>query len=96
LNGLEFDWGEDKAASNVQKHGITFEEAETVFDDPNLLLELDLKHSDIEEREIAIGFSEKARLLMVVTTERYETIRIISARRATQAEARRYAEQNYG
>jgi hypothetical protein len=95
LSDLRFTWAETKAAENVRKHGLTFDEAKTVFDDPSLLVELDLVHSDVEERLHNIGFSEKARILMVVTTDRNETIRIISARRATKAEARRYAEQGY-
>lgn len=93
MSDLKFEWDPSKATENVRNHGIAFDEAKTVFDDLNLLREFDLLHSEIEEREIVIGFSEKARLLMVVSTERHETIRIISARRATQAEARRYAEQ---
>ena len=93
MGDLKFEWDPSKAADNIRNHGVTFDEAKTVFDDPNMLWEFDLLHLEIEEREIIIGFSEKARLLMVVSTERHETIRIISARRATQAEARRYAEQ---
>jgi uncharacterized protein len=96
LSDLRFSWDEAKAKANERKHGITFEEAITVFDDPNLLIEFDRRHSESEEREINIGFSEKLRLLTVVTTDHYETIRIISARRATKAEARRYAEQIHG
>jgi uncharacterized DUF497 family protein len=96
LSDLRFTWDEKKAADNIRKHGVTFGEAKTIFDDANLLVELDLEHSDVEERLHNIGFSEKARILMVVTTDRNETIRIISARRATKAEARRYAEQVHG
>jgi uncharacterized DUF497 family protein len=96
MNELRFEWNADKAARNLRKHGISFDEATTVFDDPNVLREFDRTHSHGEEREIAIGFSENARLLQVVSTERHETIRLISARRATKAESRRYAEQGYG
>lgn len=91
-----FGWDGAKAARNLRDHGVSFEEAVTAFDDPNRLIELDLKHSEFEDREIVIGFSERARLLMVVTTERHEAIRLISARRATKAETGRYAEQNLG
>jgi len=96
VNELRFSWSHAKAADNVRKHRVTFEEAVTVFDDPHLFVEYDATHSDREYREMNIGFSANSRVLMVVTTDRYETIRIISARRATQAESRRYAEQGNG
>ena len=96
MSGLKFEWDPAKAVKNIHAHGISFEEAKTVFDDPNLLREFDALHSEDEDREIAIGFSAEARVLQVVTTERHETIRIISARRATKAEARRYAAQDLG
>ncbi len=94
MNGLQFEWDAAKAEANLRKHGVSFEEAATVFADPKLLRVFDLEHSADEDREIVIGFSEKLRLLMVVSTERYEAIRIISARAANTREAERYRGQN--
>ena len=89
---LPFEWHVEKAANNFRKHGVSFEEAETVFNDSKVLVSYDAKHSlEDEEREMAIGFSNKGRLLQVVFTDQNEAIRIISARRATKAESRRYA-----
>lgn len=87
-----FEWHEQKAASNHRKHGVTFEEAATVFEDQRRLQIYDLEHSTPDEdREIVIGFSHRMRLLLVVIYERSENIvRIISARRATRAEGLRY------
>jgi uncharacterized DUF497 family protein len=73
--------------------GFHFEEAKTVFDDPNVLIKPDIPHSDIEDRAYVIGMSCFARVLFVVAVERYEnTIRIISARKPTRREAENYAE----
>jgi uncharacterized DUF497 family protein len=88
---VNFDWDSSKAASNRRKHGVSFDEAETVFTDPNAVAFYDVEHSDQEDREIIIGASNKLRLLLVVYTERHgDTIRIISARKANAAEAREY------
>ncbi|MGB2929608.1 MAG: BrnT family toxin [Desulfobacterales bacterium] len=78
---------------NLQKHGITFDEASTVFSDPLSLTIHDPLHSENEERFIIIGFSHKNRILIVVHTERDDNIRIISARKTTQNE-RSYYESN--
>jgi uncharacterized protein len=86
-------WDPIKAAANKSKHGITFEEAATVFSDPLLLLIADLAHSAIEERWIALGKSLEQLLLVVVHTEDELTIRIISARRAAPRESRQYEQQ---
>jgi len=94
LSRLNFEWDPAKAAANVRKHRISFEEATTVFEDPKILREYDAEHSTDEDREIAIGFSSKSRLLMVVSTERSEAIGIISARKANANETRRYAAGN--
>ena len=80
---------EDKAAANLAAHGVTFDEALGVFADPNSVELEDVGHAD---RFDVIGFSAKARLLFVVATERGDLTRLISARRATPAEARRYEE----
>ncbi len=89
---LEFEWDEDKAASNKKKHHISFEEAATVFADPLGVIFEDEVHSTEEQREILIGHSEKNRLLLVSFTERAGAIRIISARQATKKERKDYEE----
>jgi uncharacterized DUF497 family protein len=82
-----FEWDEEKAASNVAKHGIGFDEASTVFGDPLAVIFDDEEHSQGELREIIIGHSVLDRLLLVAFTERAgEIIRIISARKATRRE----------
>ena len=89
---LEFEWNENKASANVQKHGIQFDEAKTVFNDPNSITIPDTEHSLDEARYIDIGFSAQGRLLVVVYTERGSKIRIISSRQATATEARIYGQ----
>ena len=92
MNELQFDWDAGKAATNVRKHGVTFGEARTVFDDPNARPRYDYEHSITEERWRVVGLSTKLRLLAVIYAKSNETtIRIISARRATKAETRGYA-----
>jgi uncharacterized DUF497 family protein len=85
-----FEWDDRKAAANLVKHKVSFLEAATVFDDPFVVVELDLDHSIEELREIAIGFSMKERVLLVVYVEPGERIRLISARRATAEERQKY------
>ena len=87
---LSFEWHDDKAATNLKKHGVSFEEARTVFNDPLALTIEDSKHSQGEQRFIDVGYSAGKRLLVVVYTERGEAIRIISSRKATNAERRAY------
>ncbi|MEK7327999.1 MAG: BrnT family toxin [Chloroflexota bacterium] len=87
------EWDEAKAEANLQKHGVSFEEAETVFDDPLSLTVLDPDHSVDEERFVDIGQSDKKRLLVVVYTERRKKLRLISARLATRAERITYEEE---
>jgi uncharacterized protein len=86
------EWDASKAARNLQKHGIAFEEAATVFEDPTFITAVDDEHSVDEERYITIGRSSQDRLLIVAHTDRGGRIRIISARRATKREAEFYAE----
>jgi uncharacterized DUF497 family protein len=93
---LEFEWDEDKAASNRKKHRIAFEEAATVFADPLAAIFDDEAHSEEEQREIIIGHSADDQLLLVSFTERAGAIRIISARRATKRERRDYEENPHG
>jgi len=88
---LLFEWNEKKALLNVQKHGVSFEEAATAFGDPLSLTIDDPLHSQDEDRFILIGMSNRNRLLVVVHTYRDDVIRLISARKATQKERRYYA-----
>lgn len=85
-----FDWNEEKAKSNLAKHGVSFDEATSVFDDPLFLTFADPEHSLGEQRFIIIGESAKGRLLVVSYTERTKTIRLISARLATNKERKAY------
>ena len=86
-----FDWEPRKAASNQRKHGVSFEEAAEVFDDPLALYVADLDHAEI--RLVIIGSSSRGRLLYVVSVElEGDEIRIVSARRATRNERLRYEE----
>lgn len=87
---MQFEWDDNKAESNALKHGITFDEAVTVFADPDLLFTEDSRHSQGEEREWAIGETENGSIVVVVFTMRDEQIRIISAREATKKERQRY------
>lgn len=89
-----FEWSSQKSVSNKKKHGISFEEAQTVFRDPSARLIDDPDHSDNEERFILLGFSESLRLLVVCHCykENDSVIRIISARKATKREAQKYEE----
>lgn len=83
-----FEWDSEKAESNVAKHGVSFEEAVTVFEDPHLLELEDV--GAVGGRLNAIGFSRRGRILFVVTFEIGERTRIISARGATGGERRHY------
>jgi len=83
----DFEWDADKAAANAARHGVTFEEATTVFLDLDYLL---VRDSLEPERFVAIGMSSQARVLFVVHCERGQRLRIISARRATRRERETY------
>jgi uncharacterized DUF497 family protein len=88
---MKFSWDPRKAESNLRKHDVAFDEAISVFSDPMALIFDDMIHSEDEHREIIIGFSTLRRLILVCFVERSEdTIRIISARRATKTEIRDY------
>ena len=91
---LQFEWDENKNTINKKKHGVSFEEAETAFYDTDALGIADPEHSQEEERFILLGFSAMARMLMVCHCIRGEgeTIRIISARKATAKETAQYTE----
>jgi uncharacterized DUF497 family protein len=87
---LIFEWDPQKAKSNLEKHGVSFEEASTAFQDTLSLTIDDPLHSIDEQRVILIGMSQKNRILVVVHTERGDSIRIISARKATKEERQSY------
>ena len=82
----QFEWDAAKAAANLKKHGVAFEEALTVFADPLAQIVDDPDHSGSEKREIIVGHSSSQRLLVVGFTEREGTVRIINARAATARE----------
>jgi uncharacterized DUF497 family protein len=89
---LTFEWDAEKAARNVAKHGVSFDEAASVFADPLGRVVADPRHSIGEERSVLLGHSHRQRLLAVLFTERGESIRVISARLATRHEQRAYEE----
>jgi uncharacterized DUF497 family protein len=90
---VRFEWDPDKAASNVSKHGVSFEEAQTVFEDDLFVAFGDPDHSLGEKRFIIMGKSIERRLLVVAYTERRGATRLISAREATKRERRAYEEE---
>jgi len=90
LMTTQFTWDPTKAASNLRKHGVSFEEALTMFGDPLARIHDDPHHSARESREIIVGHSTGGRLLLVSFTERSGVIRLISARRATRHERKDY------
>jgi len=88
---VRVEWDFRKANINLEKHGVSFDEASTVFDNPLTVLFDDIDHSGEEAREIAVGYSIQNRLLIISFTEREsDTIRIISARLATRKERNDY------
>lgn len=93
---MKFEWDDNKAQLNIEKHQITFEEASTVFYDEEAILFDDPDHSDDEERFNLLGFSSGANLLIVCHCVRGDNdiIRIISARKATKRESKQYTEIN--
>ena len=93
MRDKEFEWDDEKAASNVDKHGVTFEQARSVFYDPFAIEFLDDRKDYSEDRYILIGMTA-ANVIVVVYTERNDRNRIISARKAEANERRFYHEQN--
>lgn len=89
---MEFEWNLDKAALNLEKHSVSFQEAATVFDDPLSVTFPDPDHSLGESRYVIIGVSRFGQLLVVAHTDRGKNVRIISARKATRQERRFYEE----
>ncbi len=94
MDEIEFDWDELKAITNERKHGVSFEEAQTVFYDEAARLSYDPNHSQTEDRYLILGMSDLLRLLVVCHSYQppNELIRIISARQATKQERQQYQE----
>ncbi len=92
MNKITFEWDDKKAKSNLKKHGIAFEEAQSVFYDDQAIQFWDEKNSKKEDRFLMLGLSNKFRILLVVHCfrESESTIRIISARKATKNEMKEY------
>ncbi|MBE9141131.1 BrnT family toxin [Nodosilinea sp. LEGE 07088] len=91
---MEFEWNPDKAKLNLEKHGVSFQEAATVFNDSLSVTFPDPDHSIGENRYVIIGISRFGQLLVVAHTDRGEKVRIISARKAIRQERRFYEEGN--
>lgn len=89
-----FEWYPEKAAANFRRHGVSFDEATTVFGDPLSMTILDPDHSSTEDRFIDLGMSHRVRLIVVSYTERGRGIRIVSARLATRKERRTYEQRD--
>ena len=89
----DFEWDNEKAESNLAKHGVSFGEAMTVFGDPDALTFYDHVHSQAEDRFLTLGFSIAGRLIIVCHTDRPARTRIISARLATNRERKVYANE---
>ncbi|MGA2148540.1 MAG: BrnT family toxin [Bryobacteraceae bacterium] len=89
---MEFEWDPQKAAANLAKHEVSFEDAATVFGDPLGRITPDPRHSFAEERSVLLGLSQAKRLLAVMYVDRGDAVRLISARRATRRERKEYEE----
>ncbi|PZV14214.1 MAG: hypothetical protein DCF20_13775 [Pseudanabaena sp.] len=87
---MQFEWNSDKASLNLKKHGVSFNEASAVFNDPLSVTFPDTNHSYDEERYLIIGLSGANRLLIIAHTDQLDRVRIISAREATRNERRFY------
>ncbi|MCC7019665.1 MAG: BrnT family toxin [Ardenticatenales bacterium] len=87
---MTLEWDDAKAAANVAKHGVSFEEAATVFDDPLFVEFFDPDHAEGEDRYLIVGLSGQGRLLIVAYAERADAVRLISARTVTRKEKEAY------
>jgi uncharacterized DUF497 family protein len=87
-----FEWDPAKAEANLRAHGVSFEEAATVFDDPLAETYNDPDHSDAEQRFLTFGLSRRGRALVVAHCDRSDRVRLISARRMTHREKRQHEE----
>lgn len=94
MNKINFSWDKNKAQTNLQKHKVSFEEAQTVFDDEDARLIFDPDHSENEDRFILLGYSKSSKILTVVHCYRddEQNIRLISARKSTKDEESQYRE----
>jgi uncharacterized DUF497 family protein len=90
MEDVEFEGDDEKADSNLKKHGVSFVEGATIFNDPEIATIFDPDHSKDEERYISIGNSIQGNLLVIAHTELDERIRLISCRKATNAERKAY------
>jgi uncharacterized DUF497 family protein len=90
MGRMEFEWDPDKAADNLTKHGVSFQEAATIFGDPLAITYFDPDHSEVEDRYLTFGHASSGNLLVVAHTDRGDRVRIISARRATRRERKSY------
>ena len=90
---MQFEWDAEKAASNLKKHGVSFQEAATAFGDPFSATIADPDHSEDEDRYVLLGQTYQGRLVVVVHTDREETVRIISARLASGRERKSYEQE---
>jgi uncharacterized protein len=90
MEDIEFEWDDKKAIGNLDKHGVSFEEGATIFNDPLIATIVDPGHSASEDRFVSIGTSIQNRILVVVHTFREERIRLISCRKATNTERNAY------
>jgi uncharacterized DUF497 family protein len=88
---MNFEWDENRAAINLKKHGVSFDKAKSIFDDPLYIDFYDPDHSEGENRYIIMGLLLQNRLLLVAYTERGDAIRLISARETTRVERKLYA-----
>lgn len=91
---MELEWDADKAALNLQKHGVSFEDAELVFYDPGRIETYDDRDDYGEDRWVTIGAAYSAVLYVVYTIRQEETVRLISARKANASEQKQYREAN--
>ena len=87
---LSFEWDDEKSSDNQRRHGVSFQEAKTVFNDPLAITTYDPDHSIVEDRYIDLGLSANGRCLVVCYNERRGNIRIISSRAGTRRERRIY------
>ena len=90
---LTFEWDEEKCEEDMRKHGVSFDEAKTIFNDPLAMTVSDPEHSSQEDRYIDMGRSSRGRILMVWYTERGRNIRIIGSRKASRSQRRQYEEE---
>jgi uncharacterized DUF497 family protein len=90
---MNFEWESEKAAENLKRHGVSFEEAATAFGDPLSITIDDPDHSEAEDRFILLGMTFRGRLVVVVHTDRGENVRLISARIPTRRERQSYEQE---